>query len=178
VVRDDDDARLPGLAREALGELVGQLEALEQRIARLDSRMVRHAREDETARRLASIPGIGAIGATALAALVCHPHGFASARHFAASLGLTPKPHSSGGKERLGRISKQGNPMLRRLLVLGATSRLRHARRSPDAADWATRLLARRPFKVAVVALANKMARIAWALLVRGGTYTTAATAA
>jgi len=178
VVRDDDDARLPGLAREALGELVEQLEALEQRIARLDSRMVRHAREDETARRLASIPGIGAIGATALAALVCHPHGFASARHFAASLGLTPKPHSSGGKERLGRISKQGNPMLRRLLVLGATSRLRHARRSPDAADWATRLLARRPFKVAVVALANKMARIAWALLVRGGTYTTAATAA
>jgi transposase len=178
VVRDDDDARLPGLAREALGELVGQLEALEQRIARLDSRMVRHAREDETARRLASIPGIGAIGATALAALVCHPHGFASARHFAASLGLTPKPHSSGGRERLGRISKQGNPMLRRLLVLGATSRLRHARRSPDAADWTTRLLARRPFKVAAVALANKMARIAWALLVRGGTYTTAATAA
>ena len=91
---------------------------------------------------------------------------------------MTPKPHSSGGKERLGRISKQGNPMLRRLLVLGATSRLRHARRSPDAADWATRLLARRPFKVAAVALANKMARIAWVLLVWGGTYTTAATAA
>src|SRR3954452_14187243 len=84
VVRDGGDIRLPGLAREALDELVGQLEALEQRIARLDSRMVRHAREDETARRLASIPGIGAIGATALAALVCHPHGFASARHFAA----------------------------------------------------------------------------------------------
>ncbi|MFC7478623.1 IS110 family transposase [Dankookia sp. GCM10030260] len=178
VVRDDDDTRLPGLAREALGELVGQLEALEQRIARLDSRMVRHAREDEVARRLASIPGIGAIGATALATLVPDPHGFASARHFAAWLGLTPKPHSSGGKERLGRISKQGNSMLRRLLVLGATSRLRHAKRSPDAADWATRLLTRRPFKVAAVALANKMARVAWALLVRGGTYNTAATAA
>src|SRR4051812_8645292 len=178
VVRDGDDTRLPGLAREALGELVGQIEALEQRIARLDSRMVHHARENEVARRLASIPGIGAIGATALAGLVADPHGFASARHFAAWLGLTPKPHSSGGKERLGRISKQGNSMLRRLLVLGATSRLRHAKRSPDAADWATRLLARRPFKVAAVALANKMARIAWALLVRGGTYTTAATAA
>jgi transposase len=178
VVRDGDDARLPGLAREALDELVGQLEALEQRIARLDSRMLRHAREDEVARRLASIPGIGAIGATALATLVPDPHGFASARHFAAWLGLTPKPHSSGGKERLGRISKQGNSMLRRLLVLGATSRLRHAKRSPDAADWATRLLTRRPFKVAAVALANKMARVAWALLVRGGTYNTAATAA
>jgi transposase len=178
VVRDGGDTRLPGLAREALGELVEQLEALEQRIARFDSRMVRHARENETARRLASIPGIGAIGATALAALVSNPHGFASARHFAASLGLTPKPHSSGGKERLGRISRQGNSMLRRLLVLGATSRLRHAKRSSDAADWATRLLARRPFKVAAVALANKMARVAWALLVRGGTYNTAATAA
>ncbi len=98
-------------------------------------------------------------------------------RHFAASLGLTPKPHSSGGKERLGRISRQGNSMLRRLLVLGATSRLRNARRNPEASDWATRLLARRPFKVAAVALANKMARIAWALLARGGTYT-ASTAA
>jgi transposase len=177
VVRDGDDARLPDLAREALGDLVAQIEALEGHIERLDSRMIRHAREDETARRLASIPGIGAIGATALAAMVSNPHGFASARHFAASLGLTPQPHSSGGKERLGRISRQGNSMLRRLLVLGATGRLRYARRSPDAADWAMRLLVRRPFKVAAVALANKMARIAWALVAWGGTYTTAATA-
>ena len=178
LVRDSDDARLPELAREALRELVAQIETLSERIARIDGRMVWQARENETTRRLASIPGIGAIGATALAGLVPDPHGFASARHFAAWLGLTPKPHSSGGKERLGRISKQGNPMLRRLLVLGATSRLRHAKRNPDAADWATRLLARRPFKVAAVALANKMARIAWALLARGGTYTTAAAAA
>jgi transposase len=177
VVRDSEDSRLPHLAREALGDLVVQIEALEERIERLDRRMVRHAREDETARRLASIPGIGAVGATALAAMVPCPQGFASARHFAASLGLTPKPHSSGGKERLGRISRQGNSMLRRLLVLGATSRLRNARRHPEAADWATRLLARRPFKVVAVALANKMARIAWALLARGGTYTTTATA-
>ncbi|RAI54558.1 IS110 family RNA-guided transposase [Roseicella frigidaeris] len=174
----DDDTRLPDLAREALGELVAQIEALEDRIERLDRRMVRHARENETTRRLATIPGIGAIGATALAALVPDPHGFASARHFAAWLGLTPKPHSSGGKERLGRISRQGNSMLRRLLVLGATTCLRHARRSPEAADWATRLLARRPFKVAAVALANKMARIAWALLARGGSYNPSAAAA
>ncbi|MBL6458852.1 IS110 family transposase [Belnapia sp. T6] len=177
VVRGDEDSRLPHLAREALSELVAQIEALQERIERLDSRMVRHAREDETARRLASIPGIGAIGATALAAMVSDPQGFASARHFAASLGLTPKPHSSGGKERLGRISRQGNSMLRRLLVLGATSRLRYARRNPEASDWTTRLLARRPFKVVAVALANKMARIAWALLARGGTYTTTAAA-
>jgi transposase len=177
VIRDGDDTRLPDLARQALGDLVAQIEALDGRIERLDSRMVRHAREDEAARRLASIPGIGAISATALAAMLPNPHGFASARHFAASLGLTPKPHSSGGKERLGRISRQGNSMLRRLLVLGATSRLRYARRNPEASDWATRLLARRPFKVVAVASANKMARIAWALLVRGGTYTTTATA-
>ena len=177
VVRDGDDARLPDPAREALGELVAQIEAMEERIGRFDRRLVRHAREDETARRLASIPGIGAIGATALAAIVPDPHGFASGRHFAASLGPAPKPHSSGGKERLGRISRQGNSMLRRLLVLGATSRLRHARRSPGTADWAARLLARRPFKVVAVALASKMARIAWALLARGGTYTTTAAA-
>jgi transposase len=178
LVRDGEDPRLPDLAREALRELVAQIETLGERIGRLDGRMVRHARENETARRLASIPGIGAVGATALEGLVPDPHGFASARHFAAWLGLTPKPHSSGGKERLGRISKQGNPMLRRLLVLGATARLRHAKRDPEAADWAARLLARRPFKVAAVALANKMARIAWALLTKGGTYRTSAAAA
>ncbi|MBL6459503.1 IS110 family transposase [Belnapia sp. T6] len=85
---------------------MAQIEALEGRIERLDSRMVRHAREDETARRLASIPGIGAIGATALAAMMSSPHGYASGRHFAASLVLTPKLHSSGGKERPGRISR------------------------------------------------------------------------
>ena len=178
LVRDGDDDRLPGPAREALSELAAQVEVLEARIERLDRRMVGHVRENETARRLASIPGVGAITATALAGLAPDPHGFASARHFAAWVGLTPKPHSSGGKERMGRISRQGNPMLRRLLVLGATARLRHARRDPEAADWATRLLARRPFKVAAVALANKMARIAWALLARGGTYTGSAAAA
>jgi transposase len=98
LVRDDDDARLPGPAREALGELVAQVEALEQRIARLDRCMIRHARENETACRLATIPGIGAIGATTLAGLVLAPHGFTSARHFAAWRGLTPEPHPAGAK--------------------------------------------------------------------------------
>jgi transposase len=176
VVRDTEGQRLPALARAAL--LVGQIEGLEERIERLERQMVRRTREDETARRLATIPGIGAVTAAALQGLVPDPQGFASARHFAAWLGLAPKPHSSGGKERLGRISKQGNPMLRQLLVLGATARLRHAGRDPERADWAERLLARRPFKVAAVALANKMARIAWALLTKGGTYRTSAAAA
>ncbi|MFC7739545.1 IS110 family transposase [Roseomonas sp. GCM10028921] len=171
VVRDAEDRRLPDLVREVLLELVGQVEDLEARIERLDRRTIRRVRGDETASRLATIPGVGAITAAALQGLVPDPRGFRSARHFAAWLGLTPRPHSSGGKERLGRISKQGNPTLRRLLVLGATARLRHARRDPEAASWAARLLARRPFKVAAVALANKMARIAWALLAKEGCY-------
>jgi len=177
VVRDAEDRRLPPMAREVLLELVEQVEDLEGRIERLDRRMIRRVREDETARRLATIPGIGAITAVALQGLVPDVRGFRSARHFAAWLGLTPRPHSSGGKERLGHISKQGNPMLRRLLVLGATAQLRHAKLAAEEASWVAQLLARRPFKVVAVALANRMARIAWALLAKGGTYRTPATA-
>ena len=177
ILRDDDDQRLPSAARKALLELAGEIEALEERIDRLEAGMVRRSRTDETARRLATIPGVGAITAIALQAMVPDPNGFQSGRHFAASLGLTPRAHSSGGKERLGRISRQSNATLRSLLVLGATARLRYAKRAPAGTDWPTRLLARRPFKVAAVALANKMARIAWALLAKGGTYRTPATA-
>lgn len=171
VVRDCEDDRLPPIARDALLTLVEQVDALRAHIDRLQSAMVKRGRTDETARRLTTIPGIGAVTAAALQAMVPDPHGFRSARHFAAWLGLTPKAHSSGSKERLGRISKQGNPLLRSLLVLGATARLRYARRASSAVTWSDRLLARRPFKVAAVALANKMARIAWVLLARGGTY-------
>jgi transposase len=177
-LRQGDDQRLPIVAREALLELIEQIEALDERIERMERRMVRRSREDETARRITSIPGIGAITAAALQGLVPDPGGFASARRFASWLGLTPKSRSSGGKERLGRISKQGNRTLRRLLILGATARLRYARRGHHAGDWGERLLARRPFKVAAVALANKMARIAWALLTKGGTYRASAAAA
>lgn len=122
-------------------------------------------------RRLVTIPGVGAITAATVKALVPDPGGFKSGRHLAAWLGLTPKSHSSGGKERLGGISKMGNPELRSLLVVGATSVLRHARKNDKASIWLSALLARRPFKVVAVALANKMARIIWALLVKGGTY-------
>jgi transposase len=177
VIRDIEDHRLPGAAREALLDLARQIEAADDGIRRLETRLLRRSRTDERARRLATIPGVGAITAAALQATAVDPAAFRSARHFAAWLGLTPRANSSGGRERRGGISKQGNRMLRSLLVLGATARLRYLRAGPERADWASRLLARRPFKVAAVALANKMARVAWALLVRGGTYRMGASA-
>jgi transposase len=177
IVREVADTRLPSIAREALLVLIEQIEDLDRRIGKVETAIVRRSRADETARRLATVPGIGALTANALQALVPDPGGFKSGRHFAAWLGLTPRAHSSGGKERLGRISRAGNATLRAFLVLGATANLRYARRRPEAADWTTRLLARRPFKVAAVALANKMARIAWALLVKGGVYKSPAAA-
>jgi transposase len=171
IVRDETDARLPKAARFALAAVADQIEALTRRIGDLEREIVREAKCDEDMRRLATIPGVGAITAASIKALVPDPSGFKSGRHFAAWLGLTPRSHSSGGKERLGGISKMGNPELRSLLVLGATSVLRRARGNAKAPKWLSALLARRPFKVVAVALANKMARIIWALLTRGGAY-------
>ena len=171
IVRDETDARLPKAARFALAAIADQIEALMRQIDDLEREIVREAKRDEDMRRMATIPGVGAITAASIKALVPDPGGFKSGRHFAAWLGLTPKSHSSGGKERLGGISKMGNPELRSLLVLGATSVLRHARGNAKAPKWLSALLARRPFKVVAVALANKMARIIWALLTKGGTY-------
>lgn len=171
IVRDETDARLPKAARFALTEIADQIEALRQRIGKLERDIVAEAKRDEDMRRLTTIPGVGAITAASMKALVPDPDGFKSGRHFAAWLGLTPKPHSSGGKERLGRISKMGNSMLRSLLVLGATSVLRRAKDNAKAPQWLITLMARRPFKVVAVALASKMARIIWALLIKGGTY-------
>ena len=118
------------------------------------------------------------IGATAIAATVTDPRVFKSGREFAAWIGLVPRQNSSGGKERLGSISKQGDRYLRRLLVVGATAVIRHARTHPEKHPWLMQLLARRPAKVVAVALANKMARIAWAVLARGETYRAPALAA
>src|SRR4051794_8276017 len=151
--------------------IADEIEASGDQIERLERAIVLEAKHDEDMRRLTTIPGVGAITAATIKALVPDPGGFKSGRHFAAWLGLTPKPHSSGGKERLGRISKMGNPMLRSLLVVGATAVLRHARGNRNASRWIATLLARRPYKVVAVALANKMARIIWALLVKGGRY-------
>src|SRR5262249_32960790 len=126
---------------------------------------------NETSKRLESVPGIGTIGASAITATVTDPNAFRSGRDFAAWIGLVPRQDSTGGKQKLGPISKQGDRYLRRILVVGAHSVLRRAQHNPGKYPWLTQLLARRPFKVVAIALANKMARVAWALLARGGTY-------
>lgn len=176
VVRDQDDGRLPLAARQALLELVKQREALTARIDPLEREIVAKVRTSEPGRRLASIPGVGPIIAGALLAMVPDPNGFRSARHFAAWLGFAPRQKSSGGKQRLGSISKQGNRYLRSLLILGARNVLWRSNKA-SMPPWLTALRGRRPFKVVTVALAHKMARIVWALMVKGGTYRAAAPA-
>ena len=167
-----DPATLPALARLALVPLAIALETVDAGIGKLTAAITLAFRTDTTSRRLATIPGVGPIGATAFAATVADASAFKSGRDFAASLGLTPRLDGSGGKVKLGRITKQGNGYLRRLLYLGAVARLRAAEARPDKADpWLLRLLAEKAYKVAAIALANKAARTIWALLVRGGTY-------
>jgi len=172
VIAEDEDESIPDLARAALKPLVGQLRAAENGTTALDAEIKAWHKDNEASRRLATIPGIGFLTASAIAATVPDPSFFRSGREFAAWLGLTPRQNSSGGKERLGRISKQGNRYIRRLLVIGATSMLRYARtKSAPGADWVNGLLARRPPRLVTVAMANKTARIAWALLAKGETY-------
>ncbi|MEO5326406.1 IS110 family transposase [Mesorhizobium sp. CC13] len=171
VIVREEDLRLPPAARFALTEIVDQIERLAVQIDKLEREIVVQARQDDDMRRLATIPGVGAIIAMAIKAFVPDPAGFKSARHFAAWIGLTPKAHSSGGKERLGRISKMGNPVLRSLLTTGAASVLRHVQYRDRVWPWLKNMLVRRPFKVVAVALANKIARMIWALLNRGGIY-------
>jgi transposase len=171
IIRDESDVRLPRAARFALSAIADQIEVLAHQIDALETEIVAEAKRDEDMRRLTTIPGVGAITAASIKALVPDPAGFRSGRHLAAWLGLTPKSHSSGGKERLGKISKMGNSDLRSLLVLGATAVLRHARGNKKTTKWLNGIMTRRPYKVVAVALANKMARIIWALLTKGGTY-------
>jgi transposase len=169
IVGDQEDERLPAPARQALQELAGQIAALNARIEPLQQEIVSQLRSNETARRLTTIPGVGPLIAGALVAMVPDPGGFKSARHFATWLGFAPRQKSSGGKQRLGSISKQGNRYLRSLLILGAANALR--RKSASRSAWLAALRGRRPFKVAAVAFAHKIARIVWALMVKGGTY-------
>ena len=171
IVADEEDERLPIDARVSLVALAAQLQALQTLIASIEKRIVAQHRANEASKRLRTIPGVGLIGATAITAVVTDPRVFRSGRDFAAWIGLVPRQDSTGGKQKLGPISKQGDRYLRRILVVGAHSVLRRAKHSPEKYPWLTQLLARRPFKVVAVALANKMARIAWALLARGGTY-------
>ncbi|MFO1039784.1 MAG: IS110 family transposase [Geminicoccaceae bacterium] len=160
------EASLPGAARQALSVLQRQFHAAGSAAAELEASVVAHARQDGTARRLATIPGVGPITASLIAATVVDASLFKSARCFAAWLGLVPRQHSTGGKPRLGRITKAGNEQIRTLLVLGATSMVRRAGQWNSAAGaWVRGVLARRPARLATVALANKMARIVWALM-------------
>jgi error-prone DNA polymerase len=167
------DESVPEQARGAFAGLLEQCRATADRIEALEAEIVAHARGDDTARRLATVPGIGPITASLVAATVGGNIGaFRSARHFAAWLGLVPRQRSTGGKTRLGRITKAGNREIRTLLVLGATSMVyRAAQWNSAAGAWARGLLERRPVRLATVALANKMARIAWALMARKEVY-------
>jgi transposase len=163
---------IPTLAAKMIASLAGQVLDLQTRLRAIERELLAWHRSSDIARRLATIPGVGTICATAFAASVTDPHQFRSGRQFAAWLGLTPLQHSSGGKERLGRISKMGDKYLRRLLVVGMTSLVRRAKYKPDAVDrWLAALLSRKPARVVTVALANKAARVIWAIMARGGIY-------
>jgi len=171
-VREAEGSVLPDLARSTLLMLAEQLDALAAQIHVLERQLMVWHRQDEASQRLATIPGVGVITATALAASVTDPGLFRSGREFAAFLGLVPRQNSSGGKDRLGRISKMGDGYLRKLLVVGATSVIRRAGDNTSATGaWVRTLMERKPARVVTVAMANKTARIAWAVLARGETY-------
>ena len=169
IVSDDEDERIDAGLKPVLMMLVDDIRAADTRIAELDRRMKDAARDNEACRRLVEVPGVGPLIATAVVAAVCDDKRFSSGRHFAAWLGLTPKQHSSGGKERLLGISKRGDAYMRRQFVNGARSLVRIAEgRTGGLWDWINALLQRRSFNVVTVAVANKLARIAWAIQVRG----------
>jgi transposase len=178
IIANDEDPRLPVDARASLIVLAAQLGALQTMIGSIEKRIMAQHRSDQESQRLETIPGIGVVGATAIAATVTDPKAFRSGRDFAAWIGLVPRQDSTGGKHKLGPISKQGDRYLRRILVVGAHAVLKRARQQPEKYPWLTQLLARKPFRLVAVALANKMARIAWALLAKGGTYRAPALAA
>jgi len=163
-------AGVPALAREMLSLLSSQLDALEAKLQALETRLIALHKQNPVSQCLATQPGIGPIGALSFSLKVSDPKGFRSGRHFAAWLGLTPKENSTGGRHRQGRISRQGDEALRKLLVLGATAVIRFAT-AGRASPWLINLLARRPKKLAAVALANKMARTLWAMMVSGEIY-------
>ncbi len=163
--------QLPDLARECIELLLAQLEDLQRRIAMVERSIASWHRTNEVSCRLETIPGVGTITATAITALVPDATSFRSGRQFAAWIGLAPRLNGTGGKVHVGRISKAGNRYLRRLLTLGATSMVRTARRKPERAAWINALLARRPTRVVITAVANKLARVVWAILSRGESF-------
>ena len=172
VIADDQDARVPREARSCLLALRDQLELAMRQILDADRRILAWHRGSEVSRRLDDIPGVGPVIATALVASIPDPQAFRSGRDLSAWIGLVPKQSSTGGKERLGHISKAGNRYLRKLLVVGALSVIKRAKQAGTTPrPWLVALMARRSTKVAAIALANKIARIAWAMMVRGTHY-------
>ena len=165
ILVDSDEPRIPLVLRDGLLKLVELLRSIEQKLEVIDKQLVAAGRDNATCRHLITAPGFGPIIASAMAAFVGNPAAFRSAGDFAASLGLVPRQIGTGGKVKLGPISKRGNGYLRRLLVNGATSVLNSKRAKQD--PWLVRLLASKPRKLVAVALANKMARIGWALMTR-----------
>ena len=167
------DETLPELARDLFALHAREYGQLQGEIDEVEARLMAWHRADECSRRLAKIPGVGPIGASLLVMKTPSPRGFRSGRHFAAWLGLTPKDHSTAGKVRLGVITRAGDEILRSVLVAGATALLRHVRegRGKNASPWLVELLKRKPPKLVAVALANKIARVAWKLMVTGDQY-------
>jgi transposase len=172
VVADRSDKRMPEVARACLVALKAQLQMLKGQILQFDRLILAWHRSNEASKRLDDIPGVGPTLATALVASVANPKAFRSGRDFSAWIGLVPRQHSSGGKDRLGSISKQGDRYLRSLFTAGALAVIRYAKiHGTNHRPWLTALLARRPTKVAAIALANKIARMAWAMMARGEHY-------
>jgi transposase len=172
VVADPNDQRVPEIARTCLAALGVQLRRLKDQILEFDRMITAWHRSNETSRRLDAVPGVGPALATALVASVADPKAFRSGRNFSAWIGLVPKQHSSGGKDRLGSISKQGDRYLRSLFVAGALAVIRYAKiYGTKHRPWLSALLARRPTKVAAIALANKIARMVWAMMAKGERY-------
>jgi transposase len=172
VAADSNDKRLPEVARACVVALGAQLQTLKAQILQFDRLIMAWHRSSEASRRLDDIPGVGPALATALVASVADPKVFRSGRDFSAWIGLVPKQNSSGGKDRLGHISKRGDRYLRSLFTTGALAVIRYAKiHGTKHRPWLTALLARRPTKVAAIALANKIARIAWAMMARGERY-------
>ena len=158
IIASEQDARLPVDAHASLVVLAAGLQALQTMIGSIERRIIAQHRSDEASKRLRSIPGIGIVGATAIAATVTDPKVFRSGRDFAAWIGIVPRQELTGGKQKLGPISKQGDQYLRRILVVGAHAVLKRARHQPEKYPWVTRLLERKPFRVVAVAVANGLA--------------------
>lgn len=172
IVADDEDTRVPDLARDCLKMLGAQLGMLKAQILEFDRKIMAWHRSNEMSRRLDDLPGVGPALATALVATVADPTVFRSGRDFSAWIGLVPRQNSSGGRERLGSITKQGDRYLRSLFTAGALAVIRYAKiHGTTHRPWLSRLLERRPTKVAAIALANKLARMAWAMMVKGEKY-------